>query len=166
MLKFRGMSMVEILVTLLVSAVGLLGVASLQMNAVKNARESQIRSLATVLAHDMAERMRSNLVGLSVPNQYYDNLQGGAAARDCRGNPCTPLELAQYDYWEWTQQLQQLLPAGTGVVCIDSTPDDGEDGDGQCDVNLATPAPYAIKIFWDEDGDGVRESRFVTKVLP
>ncbi len=166
MLKQRGVSMIEVLVTLLVTAVGLLGVASLQMNAVKNTRESQMRSIATVLAHDMAERMRSNLVGLSVPNQYYDQMDGTATATDCRAGACSPDQLAQYDYWEWSQQLNNLLPLGTGVVCIDSTPNDGVDGNGQCDVNLAIPATYAIKIFWDEDGDGVRESRFVTKVLP
>ncbi len=166
MLKVRGISMIEVLVTLLVTAVGLLGVASLQMNAVKNTRESQMRSIATVLAHDMAERMRSNLVGLSVPNQYYDMMEGNAAAVDCRADSCTSDQLAQFDYWDWSQQLAAQLPSGTGVVCIDSTPNDGVDGDGQCDVNLAIPASYAIKIFWDEDGDGVRESRFVTKVLP
>ncbi len=166
MLKSRGVSMIEVLVTLLVSAVGLLGVASLQMSAVKNTRESQLRSMATVLAHDMAERMRSNLVGLAVPNQYYDQLQGTATAQDCRAGSCNAQELARFDYWEWSQQLAAHLPNGTGVVCVDSTPDDGVDGNGQCDVNLAQPATYAIKIFWDEDGDGVRESRFVTKVLP
>ncbi len=166
MLKVRGVSMIEVLVTLVVTAVGLLGVASLQMNAVKNARESQMRSIATVLAHDMAERMRSNLTGLSVPNQFYDQMEGGAVETDCRADTCTPDQLAQFDYWDWSQQLADLLPSGTGVVCIDSTPDDGVDGDGQCDVNLAIPATYAIKIFWDEDGDGERESRFVTKVLP
>lgn len=165
MLKNDGFSMIEVLVTILVAAIGLLGVASLQVGAVKNTREAQVRSLATVLAHDMSERMRSNLVGLATPNQYYDNMVGAPGAMDCITGTCTPDQLAIYDYSQWRTQIQNLLPLGVGTVCIDDTPDDGVDGNPACNT-AGGPSQFAIKIWWDEDGDGVREVRFVTKVIP
>ena len=55
--------------------------------------------------------------------------------------------MAQADFAEWRTQVAAALPAGSGVVCLDSTPDDGDSADAQCD-NLGTT--LVVKIFWTE----------------
>ncbi len=56
----RGMTLIEILVTVLVLAVGLLGMASLTVGSLKNNQGAFLRTQATILAYDMADRMRAN----------------------------------------------------------------------------------------------------------
>lgn len=55
----RGMTLIEVLVALLVLAIGLLGVAALQAIGLKTGRSAYERSQATMLAYDLADRMRA-----------------------------------------------------------------------------------------------------------
>ena len=56
----RGVGMVEVLVALLLLALGVIGFAALQLQAVEVNRESLSRVQAMGLARDLAERMRVN----------------------------------------------------------------------------------------------------------
>src|SRR5687768_7965049 len=55
-----GMSLIEVLVTLVIISVGLLGVAALQLATVRNNYDAFVRSQAAVLAGDVLDRMRAN----------------------------------------------------------------------------------------------------------
>lgn len=55
-----GVSLIEVLVTMVVVSVGLLGVAALQLKALKNTYASFQRSLATLQAQDLADRLWAN----------------------------------------------------------------------------------------------------------
>ena len=55
-----GFSLIEVLVALVVLSVGLLGLAALQQNAVRFNHDAYLRSQATVLAYDIADRIRGN----------------------------------------------------------------------------------------------------------
>ena len=55
-----GFSMVEVLVAVLILAVGLLGVAGVQMRSLQQTTNAQVRTQVTLVAQDMAERMRLN----------------------------------------------------------------------------------------------------------
>ncbi len=54
------MGLVEVLVAVLIFAVGLLGMAAMQLAAKKSSYEATQRSIATSLSRDILERMRSN----------------------------------------------------------------------------------------------------------
>jgi type IV pilus assembly protein PilV len=55
-----GMTLIEVLVALLIFSVGLLGVAMLQLNALKYT-DSSMRSMhVSFIAHDLFERIRAN----------------------------------------------------------------------------------------------------------
>jgi len=110
-----GSSMIEILVAVFILAVGLLGLASLQMVSLKNINNTQFQTLATTYAYDMAERMRSNREGLS----GYDNILSTVADPNC--TTCTPAQMAQLDGFEWNSLIQSTvmnggLPEGKGTV--------------------------------------------------
>lgn len=58
--RSAGFSMIEVLIAVLILAIGLLGVAALQMASLDQGQESYFRSQATALADDLAGRIRSN----------------------------------------------------------------------------------------------------------
>ncbi|HKJ75772.1 MAG TPA: type IV pilus modification protein PilV [Gammaproteobacteria bacterium] len=116
-----GFTMVEVLVTLVVFSIGLVGFASLQMNSLQVNHVALMRSMATIQAQDLADRMRANRAG--VTQGHYDD-PSAAAHTDCTTTAgCNPAELAENDVYEWNQTLADDLPDGQGFVCVDSTPD-------------------------------------------
>ena len=62
--KNTGFTLIEVLIAMLVLAVGLLGLAALQASSLRNAQSAYNRSLATELAYDLADRMRANIPGI------------------------------------------------------------------------------------------------------
>lgn len=169
----HGASLVEVLVAAVVMAFGLLGLAAMQARSMQATQSSDLRSQATVLAYDMSDRMRANLNGwragdYDTPTATNNHCSGSGASA------CTAAQLAAHDYFEWTQTLSAALPGGSGIVCVDSTPDDGDDGDSDGSVSAAEAgcdgagSGYAVKLWWRderEDPDAERV-RLVTAFSP
>lgn len=145
----EGFTLVEVLVTLVIFAFGMLGVAGLQLISLANMDSAQYRSVASLKAAEMAERIRAN------PQTVYDGVAG--ADMKCRTthynnsyaqpDDCAPESLAQDDIWDWSQELAARLPGGTGKVCIDSSPEDGTPDAPACD---GSGRVLAIKVWWNE----------------
>lgn len=62
----RGFTMIEVLVAMIILAIGLLGVAGIQALSLKQSSNSSVRSLVTMHAYDLSERMRSEFDDVSV----------------------------------------------------------------------------------------------------
>lgn len=147
----RGFTLFEVLVSSLILSLGLVGVAGLQALSLKNNQSAYMRSQASALAYDLADRMRTNVTGAN--SGFYDPAQADAFASCGTTAGCTPQEAARNDLFEWAQALAVNLPMGTGFVCVDSTPHDGTGvGNAQCD-GLGTR--HSVKVWWDDDRDGV-----------
>ena len=58
--KQKGASLLEVLIALLVVSIGLLGLAGLQTQSIKSNHSSYLRTQATLLAHDLSDRMRTS----------------------------------------------------------------------------------------------------------
>ncbi len=140
-----GFTLLEVLVALVVLSLGLLGVAGLQAKSQQFSSQAYLHTQATVLAHDMFERMRANPQGL-IMNTYY-NQPAATSHNNCfKVAGCSVLEMAQNDMYEWSQDVAKTLPGGTATVCIDSTPDDGEStAEPECD---GLGKQYAVKVWW------------------
>ncbi|ROR34990.1 type IV pilus modification protein PilV [Inmirania thermothiophila] len=67
----RGFGLIEVLVTLLVLSVGLLGVAGVHLRGIESSRMGYHRSHAVWIATELAERMRANRDG--VANGCYES---------------------------------------------------------------------------------------------
>ena len=173
--KSRGFTLVELLVAVSIFSIGLLGLAGLQITALKHQQDSHFRATANNLAMDMADRIRANpqnaILGLT--SQYHNpsstiGATPGCLGLDSQGNPasssCTPSQMALFDSYEWQAMIAGLdstdwhpevrsqLPSGNGVVCIDSTPQDGAPTSVACDGILENPdrPVYTIKVWWSE----------------
>ncbi|KTB55734.1 type IV pilus modification protein PilV [Pseudomonas syringae] len=63
-----GMTLIEVLVSVLILAIGLLGAAAIQLNALKYTDSSTMSSQASFIAYDMMDRIRANVDGNASAN--------------------------------------------------------------------------------------------------
>ena len=118
-----GFSMIEVLVTLLIISLALLGTAGLQAYSMRLNQGGQFRSLAVFLAADLAERMEANRTsalagGYVVPSTLgADFLAGGAAVSTaCVTAACNAAALAAYDLSQWQSAVAATLPQSSWSV--------------------------------------------------
>ncbi len=155
------MTLIEILVSLLILAIGMLGMAGLQTVSLRNTQSAYQRTQAAILSNDIVERVRANLQG--VEDGSYDNAAGAVTASCNSLSGCTPAQMAANDVAEWKQALAAALPEGEGTLCADSTPEDGTPAAPACD---GLGDLFAIKIWWDSDRDGTAENLFTMSFQP
>lgn len=102
----RGVGLIEVLIALLVTSIGLLGLASLQIQSLKQNQSAALMAQANVLAYDMLDRLRAN------PNRAENgdyNLSLAAATP-------TGSAIQDVDLTQWRDMLGDTLPEGTGSV--------------------------------------------------
>lgn len=113
--------MIEVLIALVILAVGILGVASLQGSSLRNTYSAHLRTQANTLAQDMVERLRANRDYALANNDNYrvstDDAATGAAP-DCTTDSCSAAQLAEFDRDQWLAAIE-TLPGGKGEVTID-----------------------------------------------
>lgn len=116
-----GASLVEVLMAMLLMSFGVLAMTAMQAHAIQHSQTTESRARATLLAHDLGDRMRANpspggdwgaydLTATSLPAPP-------APATTCLGPAvCTFDEMAAADLAQWQQQLTRSLPQGRGHV--------------------------------------------------
>ncbi|WP_196801170.1 type IV pilus modification protein PilV [Thioalkalivibrio sp. ALE16] len=108
--RHSGVTLIEVMVTVLVLSIGLIGLASLQGNALKANHSAYMRAQATILAYDMLDMMR---VDRSVAlQQAYD----GTFTAPPSGNDLPSSELNR-----WITDIQNTLPASQAAIVTDSS---------------------------------------------
>lgn len=120
-----GATLIEVLVSFLIVSFGMLALLALQNNAIQFTKTTEYRSLATMLATDLAERMRANRPGVLA--NAYELTAAYAAPQEipeldaCNG-PCAAggTALAAQDLAEWQRLLFINLPGGAGYVTLDA----------------------------------------------
>lgn len=139
--------MLELLVAVLVVAVGALGVAGLQLASIQNNRGAMQYSVTTSLVNDLVERMRAN------PDADYRTELGAAPPpfHDCLANDCTSGQLAQFDLAVWKCALgkwqQDATCTGLPEAIRPMTALPGADGAVMDDAGLVT-----VTVVWGRRG--------------
>ncbi|HCB11956.1 MAG TPA: type IV pilus modification protein PilV [Gammaproteobacteria bacterium] len=101
-----GFSLLEILITLVIIAVGLMGFAGMMVKSGKNNRIAMHRSLATLYAYDIIDCMRVNRTAATT----------GAYTLGNFGDVLTGSTVAVNDVNSWQAALSTVLPAGKGKI--------------------------------------------------
>ncbi len=124
-----GFSLIEVLVALLVLAIGVLGIVMLQLVTLRATRDTLFQSSALNLATTIAEQ-----VGLSThsPEMLQQFAQFDYSASDLvavsgsscygSGSSCTPEQIASAAMHEWQQRLRESLPGARLRICRDASP--------------------------------------------
>jgi len=167
--------MIEVLVTMIILSIGLLGLAGLQLTGMRSANSASLRTQATVLVTDITERMRANPAAIDnnmfmavdsaatidcsaapVPfcSEYYDSGTGAVIA----AASCTSTQLATFDLNTWfcgtptvtggapIGGVQSVLPQSSATItCTDTDPPSGADADA-----CTNKSPHTITLTWSE----------------
>jgi type IV pilus assembly protein PilV len=109
-----AVGMLELLVAVLITSVGLLGIASSQLKSLKNANELMARTQAMEMANDMLDRMRLDRVAALAGN--YDN--SFVAAEPDPDAPVPATTFADTEIAAWRTSIAQLIPSGEGQAAV------------------------------------------------
>ena len=145
--KQQGFTLVEVLVAFLVMAIGLLGVIGLQNTAIRSNFTSSAQMQGLLLAQEMADLVRASPAAMAA--RSYNNVAAANNTACTSTAGCTPAQMAAFDKYLWDKRVQENLGTDAGgVVCIDSTPDDGESAaDPGCDQSGSA---WVVKLWWTE----------------
>ena len=158
-MRMRGFSLIEVMVALIIIAVGMLGIAKMQALALSTTESSGTRSLVAIEAASLAASMHANRdywvqgppppqtnidVATTGPATYSTNIDVAAlSATPSCGAPtqsaCTTgnaQQIAAYDVQQWATALAQVVPAARATI--------------NCN-NTGTPLSCTIQIVWQEN---------------
>lgn len=149
--KQNGFSMIEVLISVLVIGVGLLGLSGLQIAASKSTNNAHSRNVANNLAMELSERMRANPLGVDGAFYQNDITCASSETSQCKGSSfCTPEAVARIDIQEIMCGIltsnntreggaANLLPNSTMVVTHNA----------DCDSNINNDNETNISIGWN-----------------
>ena len=130
----RGFSMIEVLVTLLIISLALLGTAGLQAYSMRLSQGGQFRTQAVFLTADLAERMEANRRGAVAGDYVVANSNVPVAASTaCVDAVCSADALAGFDLAQWQNAIAVTLPQSTWTVA---------------QTVAGNPTTYTITISW------------------
>jgi type IV pilus assembly protein PilV len=145
----RGSSLIEVLVALLLSAIGLLGLAGTMAVSTTMARLSEHRSQAMQLAVDLGERMQAAAEvareGAFDDPRAFDDVGAPSDDLPCAGDGplCAAGDRAALETARWQDTLVRRLPQGAGHVVFDAGTDHVDVWVGWLESGMQTPVPGA-----------------------
>ncbi len=153
----QGFSLIEVMVALIIIAVGMLGIAKMQALALSTTESSGVRSLVAIEGASLAASMHANRdYWVSGPPPVTTNITVATTAPgvhsvtiDVAALAATPTcgvttacaagnqaQIAAYDVQEWGAALAQIVPAALATI--------------NCQ-NATAPTSCTIQITWQEN---------------
>ena len=171
----RGFSLLEVLVTLVVVSIGLMGAVALQLSSLRASDAALQRTRATLMAEGMIERIQANATpqALAIYNVGENETPSLGAGNwplmDC-ATACDSSAWAGRDLWDFDQQLQgriggavaDALPLAGSCIVIDGSRVSVSvvwKGSGGGDLAVTTCGSTVIP-------SGRREVRLISSVQP
>jgi len=164
-----GFTLLEVLVAVVVMALGVIGGTAMQLTAMRTRHQSLLLSQSMQLASSLAEQMRANPQQMRLPDagNIYLNLNYDALAEPdpappaalCFGADCDSAQLAASDLYQLKVQVHASLPGGRALVCRDASAWQG--GQLQWACSGGSGAPLVVKVGWrgkNPDGTPLKDA--------
>ncbi|MEQ1638008.1 MAG: type IV pilus modification protein PilV [Methylococcales bacterium] len=143
----KGFTLVEVLVSMIILAIGLLGLASMQTLALKDNQDAFFYAQASSLAYEMSDRMKANTPNTAPP---WQSATIPTAAASCAFDNvcntvmgCTPAAMASYDYCAWKENVNSRIGT-TATAVVEASPITG----GVC---TGDSTRRCLTISWDRN---------------
>ncbi len=116
--RSSGIALIEVLVAVLILAVGLLGMAAMQGVSTQMTNGAEQRTQAILLSADMMDRIRANRSN----RMAYNNITVDPAVTSCATDftPNNASTVSQNDIAEWSNLVVCLLPEGNASVVVNN----------------------------------------------
>lgn len=130
MIKVKGFSMLEVLISMLIIMMGALGIAGLQMQAINNTEVARYQTLAALLASSVSADMQGNVAywgvapaSVTISGTSITGGPGSSSVSCTGGTICTASQMAAYSLSVWGNSVANVLPNGTATIaCAVSSP--------------------------------------------
>lgn len=138
--RMQGIGLIEVMVSVLILAVGMLGIAAMQATALRSSQSSLERSQGVINTYAIIDAMRANVVEARANRYAFD--------RTCTV-PSAGTSLESKDINFWMSNLQKNL------------------GSGACGAITCTGNRCVVSVEWDDTrgGGNVGNMTFSTEVL-
>ncbi len=154
----QGSTLIEVLVSIVVLSIGLLGTAGLMVNSMRNLSEQGNSVAASSYARELAERMMGNRQQALLPaasNPYlFDTVTGTwpTSTVNCKTNFCSEADRAAWDTSDWAFRISNVaspasIPGVNAKVCYDSLTAAGGVANQWACTPGTNPA-LVVKIAW------------------
>lgn len=141
----RGFTLIEVLITLFILAIGVLGVVALQTSTFRQLQVSHNAGIASMLASEIADRMMAN--STQALAGAYDHTASDGEPPSCDTATCTDAQLAIYDVSIWQTRITGNIASGT------RTPGSLPSGSGSV-AQIGTTNEFSVTVRWDDDLSG------------
>ncbi len=111
----RGVTLIESLISLLVAALGIMGIIGMQMRTLVDTQTGVRRAQAIRLIEDLGERTKVHPNALMSISSYLSDFGELPDVSDCASG-CDRAALAEFDVASWKQAVRQQLPLGDAAI--------------------------------------------------
>jgi type IV pilus assembly protein PilV len=176
--RHSGVSLIEVMVSILIMSIALMGIAGMQAATVRYQMGSESRSAVSSLLEDIAGRMRVNLTevpGFGASSKYlfsdtwaaqnataptepkvcgvwFRRVDPSSAPEPPAEQSCNSSERADYDLYAWRMAAREALPQGSVQLA------------GDVNLGLTVTLMWYDKDF--RDGDSANPGQTVLRTSP
>jgi type IV pilus assembly protein PilV len=142
----QGFTLIEVLVSILILSIGVLGVTALQMRGLDGNRNALLRVQASQLASDLIQRIEVNGATTYGPVSLGDV---PPVPTNCNDSNCTPAQIAQFDTTQWLCSINSIASDGTTFPACQGLSITGVLPLGEASL-VMNGDEYEMKIEWSD----------------
>ncbi len=161
----QGFFLIEVLVSVFVLTVGVVGALSMHLHALRTAQQSAYQTRALHLGADMIDAMRVNVEQMRLPDNLnaYLHVDYQSSSTSSYSNAptcfdsnlrCDTQKLARFDIHQLLRHIDTDFPGGRVRICRDASPWNASAQRFEWDCAIVSSAlmnaPVVIKIGWHE----------------
>lgn len=151
--KSDGFAMIEVLLAVVVLAIGLLAGSKMQLMGLNATQGAMMRSHATMAVNDIIDRMRVNPDGVTAGAYDGASTDNPPADPGCAATGCSAAQLAKHDLRVWASYFGKAQGANTAVAI--------HQAEGSINVDASTQI-RTVAVTWEELVEGEVEFRSVS----